>query len=159
MHATMMDMGTEHADTTYARRLAALIDHVGRGTAGFCALTGLDPGYVSKILSGSLGKSRELSKLHAATLGSLRLSGLYWSAPDDIPLEKALLHEPQQGGDMGKARADVGAGLARLARERGESAEMVADLLMSSPPPDADPVWWTRRYLDLHDLYGPASKD
>ena len=59
---------------------------------------------------------------------------------------------------MGKGKADVGAGLARLARERGESAEMVADLLMSSPPADADAVWWTRRYLELHDLYGQTDR-
>lgn len=152
-------MGTKHADTTYARRLAALIDHVGRDASSFCALTGLSPDYVSKILAGDLGKGRQLSRLHNATLERMGLAGHYWTGPDDIAPEIALLKKPQQGGDMGKARTDIGAGLARLARERGESAEMVADLLMSPAPPDADPVWWTRRYLELHDLYGRDNDD
>lgn len=151
-------MATEHADTKYARRLAALIDYTGRDAAGFCALTQLNPDYVSKVLSGDLGKSRELSKLHNATLAALGVPGHYWTGPDDIPPEKALLPKPQHGGDMGKAKTDVGAQLARLAHERGEPSDMVTDLLTSAPPADADAVWWARRFLDLHDIYSGRSR-
>lgn len=147
-------MSTEHADTPYARRLAALIDYMGATPTQFCAATGLNTDYVSKVLSGNLGKGRELSKLHERTLASLGLGGHYWTAPADVAPEKALPSKPQQGGDMPKAKVDVGSGLARLAREMGESPEMVSDLLGSVSPADADPVWWTRRYLELQTLYG-----
>lgn len=59
---------------------------------------------------------------------------------------------------MAKQKADTASGMARLAIEMGEPGDMVKDLLGTVAPADADPVWWARRYLELHVLYTPRKR-
>jgi hypothetical protein len=49
-------------------------------------------------------------------------------------------------------------GLAKLAADRDEPAEMIKALLTSKAPEGAELVWWTRRYLELRDHYAGSGK-
>lgn len=148
------------AETTYSRRLRALLHHLDLTPAEFAAKSELTEGYVSKILNGTLGKGGELPKLHHKTQAVFGVPDIYWRSRSDIPPEKAHASAPEKGGAyMGRmvgpqsfgSGVDVREALATLAAERDEDGEVIKELLRSQAPEGADAMWWFRRYLELSD--------
>lgn len=151
------------SETTYGRRLRVLLEHLHLSPAEFAARTSLTEGYVSKILSGSLGKSGDLPKLHHKAQTAFGVSDIYWTSRSDISPQQAQNPQPSRGlgggAYMGRMTgpqsfghgADVRDALAALAAERDDDPGVIKALLRTSPPSDADALWWFRRYLELSD--------
>lgn len=167
-------MATGHADTVYARRLAALLDHMRVTAAEFSSLTGLTQDYISKVLSGERGRgSKPLLRLHIATERTLGVGGHYWTAESDVPPEKAYRSRSTAGGDLmavitgaqtfggqrvmggnvAAANVAVRNALAAFAAERDESGEMIKELMRVQPPEDADVLWWIQTWVKLSERH------
>lgn len=163
-------MPIPHADTQYARRLAALIDHLGMTQTEFAAATGLDVGYLGRILKGERAKgARNMSKLHEKVAETLGIGGHYWTAKNDVPLEKAYVQKPQQGGNLmavitgpqmfggqkpspavaEEVNETIKAKLVQYAAQQDESGELIKELAKTKVPAEADIIWWVRTWDEL----------
>lgn len=171
-------MPTPHANTQYARRLAALLDHLGMTQTEFAAATGLDNGYLGRILKGERGKgSRNMATLHERVAERLGIGGHYWTVANDIAPEKAYVQKPQQGGNLmavitgpqvwrgqkpvpgmsEEVNETIKARLVQYAAQQDESADMVKELAKLPVPPEADVIWWVRTYNELTKKYPRVS--
>lgn len=172
-----MPKDASHADTPYARRLAALMKSLGMNAAEFSVATGLTQDYVSKVYNGELGLSgRPLQRLHRAAEKAFGVADIYWTSASDKKPETAYDSRSQPKGGLmgvivgaqvfggqrpvdagGNRHGPVKAALAQYAADRGLSDHMVVAIHKLSPPEDADLVWWIGTWTDLLITHPPQS--